>query len=771
MKVTRSAPLAGGGWRGLNRTHQITLRGVRALLQRIWTQALPEPGFAYDFADLTDAKINWRRNWASETEFRNGIGDAPVRGGTGIAYTALAPYAGGIAFTKDANGSYAYKQMAFVAGNRYWMSVIVKMDDGAAPVFTSGDVAAAGNDFVLVLKGDALSTTSYTVTPLNNGFYSVAMFADLTVSATGNYGVVKYGGNSTRNFKVTGYQVSRSPLALPYQYITDAGAGDYLREFPTAALYQDHVGNLPVTSVEQPVGLVLDMRQQGFRGVELSPDVGMNTPAAWTFTGTAPLWSVANGIASVTATSTANRWIVGGTNLLTVGKWYEVYADVVVTAGGCLPDISSNYSVFATTSGRKHWILQATSTALQFLANGAFTGSIDNVSFREVPGNHALQPTTGDRPTMTGRLNVLMNTEALNDTTYWTKSANGTGTAPVVTDAYAAAPDGTLTATRIQMALGGGTTTADQSRLLQAINTVIQGNYYLHHFWARTNDGTTKQVSLRDDFSGTVNTILTITPAWQQFVGPVNQAANNTTVNAIGLWLRGGIGTSDSVDMLVWHPQVERSATLQTKPMAYQRVGTVATDYDPIGFPKGAKFNGSNSWMFTPVIDFSGSDKLHAGVSFKKEADPTTAVDAVLLEQGTIYTGSGGRLVLASSVGGTTSAGFYVQGSTGGTGSQSVVTPGASVVLTGAVDWNTSTATRLMRLNTQFVGTTPATGAGGVGGVTQTGAAQIVYIGRRGGTGTSFNGVIYRASLRGTDYGNALAANERWLNEPIKAYT
>lgn len=770
MKVTRSAPMLGGSWRGLNRTHAITLRGVRALLQRIFTPTAPEQGFAYDFADLTDAKINWRRNWVTESEFRNGLTDAPVRGGTGIAATALAPYAGGIAFAQTSGGSYAYKQMPFAAGVRYWLSVIVKMDDGNPPVFAQPGSADAGNDFALVMKGDALPPQSFIVTALNNGFYSVAVPYDCLVTvATHNLGIVKYASNSARSFKTTGYQVSRSGIALPYQYITDGGSGDFLREFPFAGLYQDHVGQVPVTNVEQPVGMALDMRHGGRRGDEMNTDVGFNNPAAWNVAGQSPGWSVANGVAACTATASGNRWVaLTGVNL-TVGKWYEVYADILVTSGGCLPDITANYPIFVTkTTLRAHWILQATSPTLQFLANGAFVGSIDNVSFREVLGNHALQPTTGDRPVMTGRLNWLLNSELVSDGV-WAKSGNGTGSAPVITDNFGVAPDGTTTATRVQFALNGGTTAGDQSRLLQSITGATVGTFYAQSFWAKTNDGSTKVISFRDDFAGTHNALITVTPQWQQFFGGTN-AATNTTVNAIGLWLRGTVGTADSADVLLWHPQLERSATVSGKPLPYQRVGTTATDYDPIGAPKGAKFNGVNSWMFTPVIDFAGSDKLYAGASFRKDADPTTAVDVILLEQGTIYTGGNGRVVLASSVGGSPNLGFYVRGASANTGAATVTgaAPPASSVVSGAVDWNVDTAARQLRVNGATIST--GTGTAAVGGATQTGGAAIVYLGRRAGTGTSFNGVIYRSTMRGGDLGTVTLA-DRWLNEPIKVYT
>ena len=58
------------------------------------------------------------------------------------------------------------------------------------------------------------------------------------------------------------------PLARVVQGIVQAGAGCWLDPSDMSTLYQDAAGTIPVTAVEQPVGLMLDKA----RGLMLGPD-------------------------------------------------------------------------------------------------------------------------------------------------------------------------------------------------------------------------------------------------------------------------------------------------------------------------------------------------------------------------------------------------------------------------------------------------------------------------------------------------------------------
>lgn len=150
-------------------------------------------------------------NGFTESEFRNGVTDAPSRGGLVTAST-LPGYLGAIAFGAGVD-SYAYKQPpSSFLGLSVILSVIVQMTDLGVPVVNSASGAA---DFCLVVNG-AFATNS-TVVSLGGGFYRVS---SAFVHTAGYPGVVKYSTNSARTFKVTAYDLRpASRSSLPYQRV------------------------------------------------------------------------------------------------------------------------------------------------------------------------------------------------------------------------------------------------------------------------------------------------------------------------------------------------------------------------------------------------------------------------------------------------------------------------------------------------------------------------------------------------------------------------
>jgi hypothetical protein len=144
----------------------------------------------------------------------------------------------------------------------------------------------------------------------------------------------------------------------------------------------------------------------------------------------------------------------------------------------------------------------------------------------------------------------------------WTHVAGGVASLPVVTPRYGTAPNGTQTAARVQLALNGGTTSTDQSTIgPQGFNTVA-GSPTSGVCWIKSN--TASNYNLRLDFNGSTadsggtTSNITVTPTWQKF--EVRVASALDTVRHLRLRLRGGLGTSDSADILVWHSQQENEA-------------------------------------------------------------------------------------------------------------------------------------------------------------------------------------------------------------------
>jgi hypothetical protein len=758
MKASRVT--AGGPWRGLVRSRAISLRGVRELLAQIFATKT-EQGLALDFADLTDEKLAWRRNLFSETEFRNGLANLDTRNAVTVA--TLAGYAGAIGFPASSD-AYAYKQVNAVAGQRYWLSVIVKMDDGGAPAFGSPTPSTAANDFVLVVRGDATGPNAYTVTALGDGFYRVACTYVAYAGGVGNWGIVKYAANSSRTFKATAYMLERAPSLTPYQALTDVHT-EFLAAFPTHSLFQDNAGTQAVWSIEQPIGLALDLRLGTARGAEVNPDPGFNNAAAWTTSGATPGWSVANGVASITATASANRWL-NSTTQLVVGRYYEVYFDLTVSAGGVLPDISAT-PVFATTSGRKHWILRASTTTLALLAQPAFIGTVDNLTVREIASvNHALQGTTGDRPIASGRFNQLLASEVLTAAN-WQKAA---GCAAV--DNTDTGPDGvqlgTLTGVAATTAYVQQANLPSPTGATCTISLLVKAGTSAASLVRIYNGGVSAPLcGVIVNWSGGVGTIGTTLATWT--TAPTLEATSVAGVYRLTGQFSSGTNTTLAV---LLYPSASNTAdtskfggislTYGSAPRAYQRVGTVATDYDAIGFPKGAKFNGTNSWMQVPTLALDASDKVLATVSMRRDNDAATSI---VIEHGTNSASVAGTFgMFAPSANATAGVGWRVLGASGPGVLTAAAAPAPSAsVVTGLGDLS-GNVMALRNNGAQLAIDTSARNGG-------TFTNQPFYIGRRAGTSLPFNGVIERVTVRGTDYTNVLGLVERHANEPIRALT
>ncbi|MES2909839.1 MAG: phage tail protein [Pseudomonadota bacterium] len=193
-------------------------------------------------------------------------------------------------------------------------------------------------------------------------------------------------------------------------------------------------------------------------------------------------------------------------------------------------------------------------------------------------GNHLLQATSGSRPVVSARINLLTKTDQFNDAA-WGKTGGGTGIAPVVTANAALAPDGTMTADRIVFDKGAGATSTDQSRIQNAAIATITGQPSAGFMWIQS--GTASSYAMRLDFNGSNSvgasypSLITVTPTWQRFDIRLNSAIDTT--RCVSLRLRGTFGTDNYADVNVWFAQQENGIA----PSAPQRVNT-ATDYATI---------------------------------------------------------------------------------------------------------------------------------------------------------------------------------------------
>jgi hypothetical protein len=154
------------------------------------------------------------------------------------------------------------------------------------------------------------------------------------------------------------------------------------------------------------------------------------------------------------------------------------------------------------------------------------------------------------------RVNLLERSEEIDDAV-WTKFGAGTGSAPVVTANFAAAPDGSLTAERVQFDKGAGTGIVDLSELKQNVPGLTNPHTSAIAVWLRSNDENTYTLRLRHNVTP-MN--VQITPQWQKF--EVVRGALASATGSFELITRGDLATSQTADVLFWAAQFEEGSEL-----------------------------------------------------------------------------------------------------------------------------------------------------------------------------------------------------------------
>jgi hypothetical protein len=188
-------------------------------------------------------------NLLSAPEFAGGLADATTRGGL-LTLASMTGYDNAIAFGHDGvTGSYAYKNFTHTNGLTYTLSVIVRMDDGAAPTFAVvNDGSTSANTFALVFGGSVINPTLLTVQLQPDGNYRVSG-TWVSSGAISNFGIVKYASNNNSTFKVTGYKLELGSVATAYTTQS---------VLVTRGTFIDSTGTTPVTAVGDVIGRVND---------------------------------------------------------------------------------------------------------------------------------------------------------------------------------------------------------------------------------------------------------------------------------------------------------------------------------------------------------------------------------------------------------------------------------------------------------------------------------------------------------------------------------
>lgn len=178
----------------------------------------------------------------------------------------------------------------------------------------------------------------------------------------------------------------------------------------------------------------------------------------------------------------------------------------------------------------------------------------------------------------------------------WAAGQGGVGLVPTVTSNYTgtAAPDGTMTATRLQLdRVGPG---AGLSRVQQLLTTGTAGVDQTMSIWMKLTSGSTPvNVGLRLGGDGTYIVSHSVTDTWQRFQYTVlaSGPGTTTTVDAQILLWSSIAGNALSADIVVWGCQIEMASSAS----AYIPTTTVAV---------------SHTTMLTPMLPPSWLTGSHA---------------------------------------------------------------------------------------------------------------------------------------------------------------
>jgi len=657
--------MIGVGIRGVGVTGALSLAGkIRAMFRN------GEQGWVYDPSDFNRYMDQLGPELVTNGDFSGGTtGWVDQSSGTG-SFTVVD---GAARISHGASGSGRMRQsISTVAGRQYRITFNAVMP-GARTCFNAG--TTAGGDQVL---GNQIFGTGQ---------------QSLLITAISTTTWINY--------------FTQSPGDV---YTFDNISVKELTAISTATLFQDAAGTTPVTAMEQPLGLQLDLRN----GLPWdSAELAVNTdseagPITFPWDGLTRFSSKTqstdrafSGTYSTKLTATAGSgthyWNVmsvpANTTVCVSGK---IYIPSGAMAGQPLRVVDTSDGSFITDlvlgTSTDRWVSfsfirpgKATQWPLGLGHNVAAdwgTNSIyfDDVSVKLLAGNHRYQTTSANRPVVSARVNLLTATETLATQTVTTRATKQT-----------------LTFT------GAGSITLSGT----ATGTYTAGTYSV----------TTTAGSLTLTVSGTVT---------QADLRPTNQGVNLPS---------------------------------------YQRVNT-STDYDTAGFPIYIKANGSNQFMVSNAIDFTATDKMTVWAGVRKLSD---AAGAILAELSSAYTTYVGSFFLSAPNDATTQRyGAISRGNIGVNAGQGSYVTGVG----GAADTANLTAlfdisgdsTIIRRNGTAFAAGTADQGTGKYGN-------YAAYHYARGGTSLFFNGHDYGSICRGAASSAAqITAAEGWINQRTKAF-
>ena len=589
--------------------------------------AASEPGVWYDPSDV--ANTLWLYNLLTFTEqFDNAAWAKSAVGITANSTTAPNGTLTADTCTPDTTtAAHLLFQTTTVSGNNV-QSMYVKANGYTKVSLREGQTGAYFASFDLSGSGSVLFTSSATatITAVGNGWFRIAVVGTLTGTTrlalyvldpaytTGSV-TSSWTPNGTSGIYIWGAQVELGSTATTYQPITTVAA-ETIARFPLATLYQDIAGTTPVTAPNQPVGLMLDKSQGLVLGSELVTNGDFSSATGWT---AGSGWTISGGV----ATATTSPGTLTQSISITANRTYAITFTVASIVGAFRVRLGGSTNIVNTTLANGTYtylaVAEAVDTNLLFAFGTGGSGSIDNISVKLLPGNHATQSTSGSRPTYgivpaTGRRNLLTYSEQF-DNAAWVKDY------ATVTANAASAPNGTTTADKlIATAVNSG------HGVYQGIAIVTSSSYTLSAYFKSGEYAFASLAGYDNDtffgmFDLTLGTVVNATGLSSSSITSVGNGwyrctiSRTATVTGTSYWYARPFPTSvytgytgdGTSGIYLWGAQLEASATAT----AYQQVVTAfeVTEAN-VASLSYIFFDGINRFMVTPTIspDIATSD-------------------------------------------------------------------------------------------------------------------------------------------------------------------
>jgi hypothetical protein len=449
-----------------------------------------------------------------------------------------------------------------------------------------------------------------------------------------------------------------------------------------------------------------------------------------------------------------------------------------------------------TTVGALSGVYVAASTATVKVLIGiggdtTGTTAFDNISVRELPGNHAYQTASAKRPKLAARYNLLTYTEQFDNNTAWTKTNTTAANTTDTTD-----PLGGLTADKLVAAASSGVSHSVGRAawpLPSSVGVVIASTFVIY---AKAAEYSFINISFQTGEFGSANyasinlstgavtgsggsglvgtpTIALQNNGWYRIT--VNGSSNDNRYTSGNIFIAGtptalnsynpsftGDGTSG---VYIWGADLRPTsqATGLIGP-TYQRVVDAAT-YDTVGFLPYLEFNGLSWSMGTGSIDATAVDKAQVFAGARKLSD---ALYGTVIETSVDSDANNGSLAVFNPNSAKWDMRLKGNGLVGSSFSETYTAPLTNVLTLLA---NTAGATFAEKLIPRINGvvdqdsTTGAIGTGNFGN-------YPLYIGQRGGSSLPFNGWLSSLIVRfGANLSQGqIEATESWVNQKTGAF-